>query len=186
MSYTGLLRPTISISQPLHEPASTSRMCSERPKTLLIFFCNWRPIDSTDCPPGPVEDLKGLLSPALSSRGGEGEGPCSSCSADFVKKASCVPSGRSRYLAIVLKSPLCLAANSQLFVMRIAVSTSAHNPQKMQAPRSSVAVRVPSPSAQLMAPVGQIVAAGRASFHCAKSISGRPRALLEMAAGASG
>src|SRR5260221_7372814 len=103
MSYTGLLRPTISISQPLHEPASTSRMCSERPRTLLIRSCNWRPVDSIDCPPGAVEDLKGLLSPsfvrstsedrpALSSSpesvrgiGGEGEGPCSSCSEDFVK-----------------------------------------------------------------------------------------------------
>src|SRR5437879_13704696 len=105
MSYTGLLRPTISISQPLHEPASTSRMCSERPRTLLIRSCNWRPVDSIDCPPGAVEDLKGLLSSALSSSpesvrgiGGEGEGPCSSCSEDFVKKVSCVPSGLSQYL----------------------------------------------------------------------------------------
>ena len=32
----------------------------------------------------------------------------------------------------------------------------------------------------------EIAAAGRASCQCAKSISGRPRALLEMAAGASG
>src|SRR5207249_11529895 len=121
MSYTGLLRPTISISQPLHEPASTSRMCSERPRTLLIRSCSWRPVASLDGPPGAVEDLKGLLSPALSSSGGEGEGRCSSCSEDFAKSVSCVPSGRRRYLAVVLKSPLRLAANSQRFVMRIAV-----------------------------------------------------------------
>src|SRR6266404_4669408 len=65
MSYTGLLRPTISISQPLHEPASTSRMCSERPRTLLIRTCNWRPVASMDCPPGAVEDLRGLPSTNL-------------------------------------------------------------------------------------------------------------------------
>src|SRR6266540_1910924 len=32
MSYTGPVRPTISVSQPLQEPASTSRMASDRPK----------------------------------------------------------------------------------------------------------------------------------------------------------
>src|SRR5258706_10554729 len=189
MSYTGLLSPTISTSQPWHEPASTSRMCSERPRTLLIRSCNWRPVVSIDCPPGAVEDLNGLLSSSPESVrciGGEGEGHCSSCSADFVKKASWVPSGRSLYLAIVLKCPLYLEANSQRFVMRIAVSTSAHSPQKMQSPKSRVAVRVPSASAHAIAPVGQIAAAGRASSQCEKSISGRPRACVEISAGAFG
>src|SRR6266542_5660802 len=33
LSYTGLMRPVISSSQPLHEPASTSRIASARPNS---------------------------------------------------------------------------------------------------------------------------------------------------------
>src|SRR5260370_17721629 len=36
MSWIGLLSATISTSHPLHDPASTSRMARERPRTLWI------------------------------------------------------------------------------------------------------------------------------------------------------
>src|SRR5262245_14067043 len=66
------------------------------------------------------------------------------------------------------------------------VSASAHKPQKMQLPRSSLLARSPLPSSKLIAPVGQTAAAGRASAHLSQSISGRPRARLETSGGASG
>lgn len=46
MSCTGLLSAMISISQPLHEPASTWRMASERPSTFWMDSLSLRPTTS--------------------------------------------------------------------------------------------------------------------------------------------
>ena len=51
-SYTGLLRPWISTSQPLQEPASTCRMWSERPSTDLMRVWSCSPKASRESAPG--------------------------------------------------------------------------------------------------------------------------------------
>ena len=53
MSYTGPARPVISISQPLHEPASTSRIASARPRSCLTRRSSSRPISAASESAGP-------------------------------------------------------------------------------------------------------------------------------------
>ena len=67
--------------------------------------------------------------------------------------------------------------------MRMALSASAHRPQKVQLARSSRDVRLSPVSWKLMAPVGQAAAAGRASAIGASQFPGRPRAEREISTG---
>src|ERR1039457_7591803 len=88
-------------------------MCSERPRTDWMLARSCRPT---------VSRVSGF--PGASSR------------------RWCVPSSFKRYWAVCPSSARKQAASSQTLVMRMAGSTSAHNPQKMHLPRSSVTLRL--------------------------------------------
>ena len=57
MSWTGLFRATISSSHPLHDPASTSRMARDRPRTFWIVSRAFFPRLSTS--------VSALISPVI-------------------------------------------------------------------------------------------------------------------------
>ena len=128
---------------------------------------------------GPSTRRRGLPADAacgLSSR--EADGPAAS---------GARRPGPSSYLAVVTRASLRRAASSQTFVMRMAGSASAHRPQKVHLPRSSVTDRVPSLSLAGER-AGRTSRDGRAArpSKLAKSISGRPRAWLDTSAGVCG
>src|ERR1051326_8909826 len=70
--------------------------------------------------------------------------------------------------------------------MRMALSASTQRPQKVHLARSRRATRWLAVSSELIAPVGQTAAAGRASVQLGQSISGLPRAWAETSGAAAG
>src|SRR5664279_6001800 len=91
-------------------------MWSERPSTDWMRASSWRP------------------TAAMASAFADAGGAASNC--------WCEPSAFNRYRALCRRFSRERAASSHCGVMRMAGSTSAHRPQKIHLPKSSVAVRM--------------------------------------------